>query len=179
MPPETNPYSFLPPVPAFRLRSDDIADGQALGVAQRSGIFGGPGQDRSPHLAWEGQPLATQSFVVTCYDADAPTASGFWHWAVLDIPATVTELAADAGHGSGAGLPDGARTLANDAGQRRFLGAAPPPGHGPHRYYFVVHALDTSHLDIDASATPAWLGFQLYGHTLARATLTPTSQTPA
>lgn len=127
MPQKTDPYSFLPPVLAFRLRSDDIADGQALGVAQRSGIFGGPGQDRSPHLAWEGQPPATQSFAVTCYDADAPTASGFWHWAVLDIPATVTELAAGAGDGSGAGLPDGARTLVNDAGQRRFLGAAPPP----------------------------------------------------
>ncbi|MEU3620489.1 YbhB/YbcL family Raf kinase inhibitor-like protein [Streptomyces sp. NPDC006872] len=179
MPQTPDPYSFLPPVPTFRLRSDDIADGQALGVAQRSGIFGGLGQDRSPHLAWEGQPSATQSLAVTCYDADAPTASGFWHWAVLDIPATVTELASGAGDGSGAGLPDGARTLANDAGQRRFLGAAPPPGHGPHRYYFVVHALDTPHLDIDDSATPAWLGFQLYGHTLARATLTPTSQTPA
>lgn len=143
MPQKADPYRFLPPVPAFRLRSDDIADGQALGIAQRSGIFGDPGQDRSPHLAWAGQPSATQSFAVTCYDADAPTPSGFWHWAVLDIPATVTDLAAGAGDESGAGLPDGARTLTND------------------------------------SATPAWLGFQFFGHTLARATLTPTSQTPA
>ncbi|MFI5619726.1 YbhB/YbcL family Raf kinase inhibitor-like protein [Streptomyces sp. NPDC051567] len=179
MPQSPDPYSFLPPVPAFRLRSDDIADGQALGVAQHSGIFGGPGQDRSPHLAWDGQPPATESYAVTCYDADAPTASGFWHWAVHGIPAGASGLPAGAGEEGGAGLPDGARTLANDAGRRGFLGAAPPPGHGPHRYFFVVHALDVPRLDLDDSATPAWLGFQLFAHTLARATLTPTSETPA
>ncbi|GHB73513.1 hypothetical protein GCM10010377_74940 [Streptomyces viridiviolaceus] len=174
-----DPYSALPPVPGFTLRSADVADGEPLGVAQRSGLFGGPGEDRSPHLAWQGHPAETRSFAVTCYDPDAPTVSGFWHWAVHGIPASVHELPAGAGDLGGKKLPAGAKMLANDAGRRDFLGAAPPPGHGPHRYIFVVHALDVPALDITPEATPAWLGFQLFGHTLARATLTPVFATPA
>ncbi|MFA3878593.1 YbhB/YbcL family Raf kinase inhibitor-like protein [Streptomyces sp. MMCC 100] len=174
-----DPYRTLPPVPTFTLRSTDIADGETLPVAQRSELFGGAGGDRSPHLAWHGHPAGTRSFAVTCYDPDAPTVSGFWHWAVHDIPATVHELPAGAGDPGGESLPDGARTLANDAGRRGFLGAAPPPGHGRHRYIFVVHALDVPTLDITPEATPAWLGFQLFGHTLARAMLTPVLATPA
>lgn len=173
-----DPYSVLPPVPRFTLRSNDIADGETLDVAQLSGLLGGSGQDRSPHLAWEGYPADTRSFAVTCYDPDAPTVSGFWHWAVHGIPASVTELPAGAGD-AGESLPAGATMLANDAGQRRFLGAAPPPGHGPHRYIYVVHALDVPLLDLAPEATPAWLGFQLLGHTMARATLTPVFAAPA
>ncbi|MGF1237374.1 YbhB/YbcL family Raf kinase inhibitor-like protein [Streptomyces sp. 2-6] len=173
-----DPYSVLPPVERFTLRSDDIADGRPLDVAQRSGLFGGEGQDRSPHLAWEGHPAGTRSFAVTCYDPDAPTVSGFWHWAVHDLPATVTELPAGAGDAGGAQLPAGARTLANDRGEHRFLGAAPPPGHGPHRYFFVVHALDVDTLDLTPEATPAWLGFHLFGHTLGRAVLVPVLEIP-
>ncbi|MGW4495752.1 YbhB/YbcL family Raf kinase inhibitor-like protein [Streptomyces sp. NPDC004376] len=174
-----DPYSVLPPVPGFTLRSADIADGQTLDVAQCSGLFGGPGQDRSPQLAWDGYPDGTRSFAVTCYDPDAPTVSGFWHWVVYDIPATVHELAADAGAVGGKSLPAGAKMLANDAGRAGYIGAAPPPGHGDHRYIFVVHALDVATLDIAPEATPAWLGFQLLGHTRARATLTPVYGEPA
>ncbi|MEU3529951.1 YbhB/YbcL family Raf kinase inhibitor-like protein [Streptomyces sp. NPDC038707] len=174
-----DPYSVLPPVEGFTLRSDDIADGRTLDVAQRSGLFGAPGRDRSPHLAWTGHPADTRSFAVTCYDPDAPTGSGFWHWAVHDIPATVTELPTGAGDSGGERLPAGARTLANDMGERRFLGAAPPPGHGPHRYFFVVHALDVDRLDLTPEATPAWLGFHLFAHTLGRAMLVPVFEIPA
>lgn len=116
---------------------------------------------------------------MTCYDADAPTVSGFWHWAVYDIAAAVHELSAGAGDAGGKSLPADAKMLANDAGVRGFTGAAPPPGHGPHRYFFVVHALDVPTLDITTDATPAWLGFQLLGHALARATLIPVFETPA
>lgn len=173
MPQSPNPYDFLPSAPSFTLRSTDIADGETLAIPQRSGIFGAGGEDRSPQLAWEGFPAETKSFVVTVYDPDAPTASGFWHWAVFNIPASVTELAANAGDADGSGLPEGAVTLKGDGGVKQYLGAAPPPGHGPHRYYFVVHALDVDRLDIDGDATPAFLGFNLFGHTLGRATLTP------
>jgi Raf kinase inhibitor-like YbhB/YbcL family protein len=171
MPQAPGPYESLPDVPSFTVRSNDVADGETLATPHLSGIFGAGGEDRSPHLAWEGFPAETKSFVVTCYDPDAPTGSGFWHWAVLNIPASVTELASGAGDGSG--LPEGAVTLKGDGGVKQFLGAAPPPGHGPHRYYFAVHALDVDKLDVDGDATPAFLGFNMFGHTLARAVITP------
>src|SRR6201991_3657876 len=168
-----NPYYFLPKLPSFTLTSESVTDGQPLANDQVSGIMGAGGADVSPQLSWEGFPEGTRSFAVTMYDPDAPTASGFWHWAVFNVPASVTELAANAGDANGSGLPDGAVTLKGDGGVKQFLGAAPPPGHGPHRYYFVVHALDVDSLDIDGDATPAFLGFNMFGHTLGRATLTP------
>jgi len=174
-----DPYDLLPSVPSFELSSADIADGMTLEVAQTSAIFGGPGQDSSPHLAWNGHPAGTLSFAVTCFDPDALTVSGFWHWAVYDIPASVNELLAGAGDADGKRLPAGARMLANDAGRHGFLGAAPPPGEAAHRYMFVVHALDTPRLDITTEATPAWLGFRLVAHGLARARLTPVFGIPA
>ncbi|MEU6699778.1 YbhB/YbcL family Raf kinase inhibitor-like protein [Pseudonocardia sp. NPDC046786] len=169
-----NPYDELPPVPSFELTSTDLNDGAALAAPQLSGIFGAGGEDVSPQLSWSGAPDGTQSYVVTCFDPDAPTGSGFWHWAVLNIPASVTSLPSGAGDESGSGLPEGAVQLANDAGLARYLGAAPPPGHGPHRYYFVVHAVDVPSLDVPATATPAFLGFNLFGHTVGRATLVGT-----
>ncbi|GHF56129.1 hypothetical protein FHX82_002364 [Amycolatopsis bartoniae] len=169
-----NPYDFLPQVPAFTLRSDDVADGQTLDTPHLSGIFGVPGgEDRSPHLAWEGAPEGTKSYAVTVYDPDAPTASGFWHWAVFNIPASVTELPSGAGDADGSKLPSGAVTLKNDGGVKQFLGAAPPPGHGPHRYFVAVHAVDVESLEVPEDATPAFLGFNLFSHTLARAVLVP------
>ncbi|WP_121704738.1 YbhB/YbcL family Raf kinase inhibitor-like protein [Streptomyces sp. BBFR25] len=174
-----DPYSALPPVPAFRLRSADIADGETLGVAQTSAIFGGPGRDRSPHLAWDGHPPGTASFAVTCFDPDALTVSGFWHWVLYDLPASVTELPAGAGDAYGDLTPAGARMLVNDAGRRSYLGAAPPPGEAPHRYMFVVHALDVPTLEVASDATPAWLGFRLVAHALGRARLSPVFGLPA
>jgi len=173
MPQPPNPYDYLPSVPSFALHSTDIADGETLAQPYRSGIFGVGGEDRSPQLSWEGFPEDTRSFAVTVYDPDAPTASGFWHWAVFNIPASVTSLASGAGDAEGSGLPEGAVTLKGDGGVKQYLGAAPPPGHGPHRYFVVVHALDVETLDVPADATPAFLGFNLFGHTLGRATLVP------
>ncbi|NYI98677.1 hypothetical protein HNR12_004954 [Streptomonospora nanhaiensis] len=168
-----SPYEFLPALPSFSLRSDDVADGQTLPTPQVSGIMGAGGEDVSPHLAWSGFPEDTRSFAVTCFDPDAPTASGFWHWAVCDIPVSVTELPAGAGGESGQGLPSGAVTLRNDAGGRRYVGAAPPPGHGPHRYMFAVHAVGVDSLGIDETATPAFLGFNLFSHAVGRAVVAP------
>jgi Raf kinase inhibitor-like YbhB/YbcL family protein len=166
-----NPYDALPDVPTFDVASDDIADGQRLPDPQTSRAMGVPGgADRSPQLSWSGFPEATKSFAVTVFDPDAPTASGFWHWAVFNIAASVTELASGAGAG---GMPAGAVQLRNDSGEAGYLGAAPPEGHGPHRYFTVVHAVDVEHLDISAESTPAYLGFNLFSHTLARAVIVP------
>ncbi len=93
--------------------------------------------------------------------------------------ADVTELASDAGALGAVGLPTGAVTLANDAGTKQYLGGSPPPGHGPHRYFVVVHALDTDDLTLGADVTPAWLGFNLFGHTVGRGILTPVLETTA
>jgi Raf kinase inhibitor-like YbhB/YbcL family protein len=168
-------YDYMPKVPSFTVVSDDMADGQPMAAAQASGAFGVPGgADRSPHLRWEGAPGSTQSYAVTCYDPDAPTGSGFWHWVVFDIPTTVTELPAGAGSPDGAGLPVGAVQARHDANMLGYVGAGPPPGHGPHRYVFAVHALDVEHTGATVDSTPAYVGFTMFGRTLGRALLTAT-----
>jgi Raf kinase inhibitor-like YbhB/YbcL family protein len=161
-----DPYDLLPSVPSFSLESDDIQDGQPLDPAFAHDSAGG--QNRSPHLRWSGFPDETKSFAVTCFDPDAPTGSGFWHWVAFNIPADVTEFE------QGASVPG--VEARNDYGAQGYGGAAPPPGDRPHRYVFAVHALDTDKLDIDESATPAYVGFNLTFHVLARATLRPTFQ---
>jgi Raf kinase inhibitor-like YbhB/YbcL family protein len=167
------PYESLPEVPSFDVTSSDVADGQMLPMPQVSGIFGAGGEDVSPQLSWSGFPAETKSFVVTCFDPDAPTGSGFWHWNVVDIPASVTELPTNAGSQDGANLPEGAFTINNDAGLPGYLGSAPPAGHGPHRYVFAVHAMDCESLGIDNSVSNAIAGFNMFGKVLARATITP------
>jgi Raf kinase inhibitor-like YbhB/YbcL family protein len=168
-----NPYDALPQVPSFQLTSTDITDGGELDLSHCSGIFGAGGEDVSPQLAWSGFPEQTRSFAITVYDPDAPSASGFWHWAVFNIPASVTEVPSGAGDEKGSGLPNGAVQLRNDGGLARYLGAAPPSGHGRHRYFVVVHAVDVETLDVPPDASPAFLGFNLFFHTLARAMLVP------
>src|SRR3954451_1875544 len=168
-----DPYAERPRLPTLSVTSTAVADGETLPNAQVSGILGAGGEDISPQLSWSGFPEGTRSFAVTVYDPDAPTAAGFWHWAVVDIPASVTSLDSGAGDDTGSGLPSGAFQLANDAGLTRYLGAAPPAGHGPHRYFTVVHAVDVETLGIPAEARPAFLGFNLFSHAIARAVLIP------
>jgi Raf kinase inhibitor-like YbhB/YbcL family protein len=164
----------LPKLPSFTLTSESVTDGQQLATAQVSGIMGAGGEDVSPQLSWSGFPEETQSFAVTVYDPDAPTGSGFWHWAVANLPATVTDL--PSGVGDGNILPGSAVTLVNDAGMRRYIGAAPPPGHGSHRYFIAVHAVNAEKLELSEDASPAYLGFNLYMHAIARAVIHGTYQ---
>jgi hypothetical protein len=168
-----DPFARLPAAAAFTVTSTTVADGAALPAAQMSG------KDLSPQLTWTGAPEGTKSYAVTVYDPDAPTGSGFWHWAVADIPAAVTGLPEGAGDDTGSALPGSSFQLPNDARAARFIGAAPPPGHGRHRYFIVVHALDVERIGVPAESTPAYLGFTMAGHTLGRAVLTATAETPA
>jgi Raf kinase inhibitor-like YbhB/YbcL family protein len=166
-----DPYADLPRVPDFPLESSVVADGETMAIAQRGGTFGGDGQDTSPDLTWSRFPNETQSFIVTTYDPDAPTPSGFWHWAVINIPASVTSLSAGVGEGDQT-LPEGSTHLANDAGLRRYIGPEPPPG-DPHRYFIVVSALDLPEAGVPATATPALALFQTRANIVARAMLVP------
>jgi Raf kinase inhibitor-like YbhB/YbcL family protein len=167
-----DPYDILPPKPGFTLESDDIADGQPL--PQRFAHDSVGGDNVSPHLRWSGFPAQTRGFAVTCYDPDAPTHSGFWHWVLVGVPATVAELAT--GAGAPDGVPPGAFHVRNDFGTAAYGGSAPPAGDVVHRYVFAVHALDTDDLGLDPSVSPAVVGFNLAFHTLARGVLRATYQ---
>lgn len=165
-----DPYRKLPAVSSFDVTSDDITHESPLADTHVAA-----GGDTSPHLAWSGQPEGTRSFVVTCFDPDAPTPSGFWHWIAVDIPADVTELAAGAGDSDDT-LPAGAFHIRNDGGARGYSGAAPPQGDHPHRYYFVVHAVGEEKLGVDSDASPAVVSFNLAFKTLGRAQIVGTYQ---
>jgi Raf kinase inhibitor-like YbhB/YbcL family protein len=150
----------------FTLSSNDITDGGVLPDAQVQAKA-----NSSPHLKWSGAPEGTKSYAVTCFDPDAPTGSGFWHWTAANIPADVSELATGA---SSRGMPAGAVQGRTDFGETGFGGAAPPPGHGPHRYIFTVFAVDTDRLDVTPDNSGAVFGFNLHFHTLAKASITAT-----
>lgn len=166
-----DPLERFGAVPQFTVTSDDVAQGRPLAQAQWGA--GGGGGDVSPQLSWSGFPEGTKSFAVTIHDPDAPTGSGFWHWAVYNIPASVTTLDANAGAEGGANLPQGAAMLSNELRSKSFTGAGPPPGTGTHHYNVIVHALDVDHLDLDQESTPAVLGFNAHFHSLGRAVITP------
>jgi Raf kinase inhibitor-like YbhB/YbcL family protein len=164
-----DPYPLLPAAGTFQVTSADIQDGEPL-----ADEFTYAGGNQSPHLAWSGFPAETRGFVVTCFDPDAPIPSGFWHWVVVGLDASTTELPRGAGAVGGAELPKGAFHVRGDFGTPGYAGAAPPAGDGPHRYFFVVHAIDVDALDVDDSVTPAVVSFNLAFHTLARAQIVPT-----
>jgi Raf kinase inhibitor-like YbhB/YbcL family protein len=155
------PYDFMPAVPSFELRSDDVADGQMMSQNQVFDGFGMTGRNISPSLSWSGFPAQTKNFAVTLFDPDAPTGSGWWHWVVLGIPASVTKLETGPAGTGGSGLPEGAFHIRNDYMVKDFGGAAPPEGDPPHRYVFAVHALDVESPGVSDEISPAMAGFNL------------------
>ena len=152
------------------MTSTDVADGGLKALRHVHGSAGG--ENVSPQLSWSGAPEGTRSYVVTCFDPDAPIPGGFWHWIAVNLPADTTELAAGAG-ASDDTLPGEAFHVRNDMSSRDYAGAAPPQGDQDHRYYFVVHAVDVDKLDVDTDASAAVVSFNLAFHTLARAIVTP------
>lgn len=163
-----HPYEKLPAVPSFTLTSTDITDGAAIDAQ-----FAADGRNVSPQLSWSGFPEETQGFVVSCFDPDAPTPAGYWHWTVVDLSSATTELERGAGE-SDLMLPGSAFHVRNDGGEHSYSGPMPPEGDRAHRYVFAVHALDTDDLGLDEDATPTAVAFTALFHTIARATLTGT-----
>jgi len=162
-----DPYELLPHVPSFTLRSDDFEHGDRLPDEHTNTD---KGANVSPHLAWSGFPAETQSFLVSCFDPDAPGPSGWWHWTLLDLPADLTELA------RGTAAPTGTFALRGDDGRAEYVGAAPPPRDAEHRYYFAVHALDVASMGLSKDAMPGAANTAAVFHTIARAVLIGTYQ---
>jgi Raf kinase inhibitor-like YbhB/YbcL family protein len=159
---------------ALTILSNSFKDGDYLGqdhILSENYGFGCAGGNKSPHLAWSGAPEGTKSFALTCFDPDAPTGSGFWHWVVANIPANVSELALDAGN-PGAGLmPAGALQTRTDFGAPGYGGPCPPQGDHPHRYIFTIHAVGEEALPVAADTSAAVVGFMLHFNTIEKAAI--------
>ncbi len=155
------------------LISADFSDGDYLGndhILSEAYGFGCAGGNVSPQLSWSGAPAGTKSFAVTCFDPDAPTGSGFWHWVVVNIPPDITSLEAGAG-GPGGSLPAAALQVRTDFGAPGYGGPCPPEGDHPHRYLFTVFAVGMEELPVTADTAAAVVGFNLNFNTLAKASL--------
>jgi hypothetical protein len=158
----------------MKLTSSSFKDGDYLGadhILSGDYGFGCAGGNKSPHLRWEEAPAGTKSIALTCFDPDAPTGSGFWHWVVVNIPPSVTELPLDAGNPAAGKLPAGALQVRADFGKPGYGGPCPPPGDHPHRYLFTVHAVSMDALPVTADTSAAVVGFYLNFNTLAKASL--------
>lgn len=155
---------------SFKLTSADIAAGTFMKSAQEFEGFGCKGGNRSPQLSWSGAPDKTEAFAVLVHDPDAPTGSGWWHWQLVNIPKTVTSLAAGAGDAGKNLVPAGSVSIRNDYGVAGFGGAYPPKGHGVHRYQFTVHALSKK-LDLPDGASGALTGYMVRAHSLGSSTI--------
>jgi Raf kinase inhibitor-like YbhB/YbcL family protein len=159
---------------AFTVKSNSFKDGDYLAadhILSADFGFGCAGRNLSPHLAWSEAPTGTKSFAVICFDPDAPTGSGFWHWLVVNIPSTVSELVLDAGNAKAPKLPNGALQTRTDFGAPGYGGPCPPPGDHPHRYLFTVFAVSAASLPVTADTSAAVVGFQLNFNTLAKASI--------
>ena len=129
--------------------------------------FGCSGGNTSPELHWEGVPEGTKSIVIQCFDPDAPTGSGFWHWIVTNIAPDISSIP------EGGKIEDSLETR-TDIGAPGWVGPCPPEGHGEHRYVFTVFALNTGAIEVPRDASAALIGFMLNANVLAKAELTAT-----
>jgi len=150
---------------AMELSSTMVANGASLSTDQIKSGCGG--KNISPALSWSGAPAATKSFAVTTFDPDAH--GGWWHWVVVDIPASVQAL--PAGAGSGTGLPPGSVQGENDFGDASYGGACPPPGSGQHHYEFTVWALPDASAPLGAAPKAEDVAAYLKAHAIAHTEL--------
>lgn len=157
--------------PAFSLGSTDIPENRVLTQKQIFNGFGCAGGNISPQLHWQYPPEGTKSYAITLFDPDAPTGSGWWHWTVVNIPASIQALPSGVKVET---LSTGMVQGRNDFGYAGFGGACPPVGDKPHRYQFTLWALNTEALPVDHNTSGALVGFMLNSHVIAKAELTAT-----
>lgn len=155
----------------FVVTSPQVHENGKITEEQVFNSFGCTGGNVSPALTWRGAPAGTKSFAVTVYDPDAPTGSGWWHWAIFNIPANVTALAKDAGNPQANLAPPGSIQSRTDFGKPGYGGPCPPTGDKPHRYQFTVYALKTDKLPLDENAPAAMLGFYLHQNLIKKSVL--------
>jgi hypothetical protein len=139
---------------AFQLSSAAFGEGDTIPVRHTC-----EGDDTSTPLTWSGAPDGTRSFVLIMDDPDAPRGT-FTHWVLADLPASLDNLP----EGAFQGVP-----CANDFGRTGYGGPCPPRGHGPHRYYFRLYALDVEALGVHHNATRAQVEKAMAGHVLDQA----------
>ncbi len=161
---------------SMSLKSGEVSDGATIKDEQVFKGFGCTGSNISPSLSWSGAPSGTKSFVITVYDPDAPTGSGWWHWVVFNVPASTTSVPKNAGDVKAKLMPEGAIQSRTDFGSDGYGGPCPPLGDKPHHYTFTVFALDEDKLEYakDDNASAALVGFETHFHTLGKASLTAT-----
>lgn len=157
----------------FTLTSPDVRSQARVPNAFVFKGMGCDGDNRSPALAWNNPPDGTKSFAVTMYDSDAPTGSGWWHWVIFDIPASLSSLPQNSGDLTQNLAPVGAIQSRTDFGAPGYGGPCPPIGK-PHRYTITVHALAVQSLGLDKEASGAMVGLLLNTHRLGRASMTVT-----
>ena len=165
------PHPEVPTPTGFTLASNDLADGK-FANNQVLNSFGCAGDNVSPELHWSGAPDGTKSFVLTMFDPDAPTGSGFWHWLAFDIPVTTGSLDKGAGL-KNASLGGGIQGY-NDTATNGYSGPCPPMGDAPHHYIFTLYALPVATLGVPAGTPGGLLGFNARAQATAKATFTAT-----
>jgi hypothetical protein len=157
---------------SFKLTSPDIKPNGPIAMEQVFNGFGCSGQNISPALRWTGAPADAKSFALLVHDPDAPTGgAGWWHWLVLNIPASTSELPKDAGRPEGSALPPGCVQVNTDFGGPGWGGPCPPVGDKPHRYNFTLYALKLDRLDV-SGASASLAGYMVNGNAIAKARLT-------
>lgn len=155
----------------MQLTSNSIQAGELMSKTHEFSGFGCTGENLSPQLSWSGAPKGTKSFAVTAYDPDAPTGSGWWHWVLVNVPASTTSLDLGAGNSEKGLLPEGSQMFKTDYGSKQFGGACPPAGDKAHRYQFKVFALNVENLALPEDGSAALVGYNLNGHAIETATL--------
>lgn len=156
----------------FTLSSPHLNDGGPMAKQQVFNGFGCTGSNVSPALHWDRPPAGTKSFAVTCYDPDAPTGSGWWHWVVFNLGPDVRALPENSGDPAGSAAPAGCIQSMTDFGKTGYGGACPPQGDSAHHYIFTVYALDVESLPLEASAPAAMVGFYIHQHAIDKAVIT-------